>query len=283
MLRTALEPHFHAACCRTEYELWDELARVDAKVLLLELGQGGRPSAAGLIAAVRHRYPAMRIVGYAWLTQAIAAEIVACAKCGLDALALRGFCDLGAVVRRVLAESQGAEEVALADIMDWLTPTLIAAARALLQRLDDVPSLSQLARLIGVSQRSLQREAARGKCCSPGGLMCAIRVLVAVRLSAVERLPIERVVKRTGYPSARALGNAMKRCGLASPRRLHGTAGYAAARDIVLRFISASYARDVSPATWLHKDVSPAADMSGMAPVPDVHGASRAQRERRCS
>lgn len=251
MLRAALEPQLRVVYCRTEHELWDELAHAEAKAFILELGVRERPRAASLIAAVRSRYPAIRIVGHAWITQAIAAEILVCARFGLDGLALRGFCDLGTVVRRVLAESRGAEEVVLADVMDWLNPTLVAAVRVLLQRLDDVPSLSQLARLIGRSQRTLQREAARSKCCSPGELMCAIRVLVAIRLSAVECLSIDRVIERTGYISARALGEAMKRCGLNSPRRVRGAAGYAAARDVILRFINPAYAIAASPSSAL--------------------------------
>jgi len=119
----------------------------------------GRPKPASLIGAVRRRYAAMRIVTYGRLTQPLAAEVLACAKQGLDAIALEGFSNLRTVVHRTLAERNGAEEVVLLDLQHLLPPSLLEMVRTLLQRLDEAPQLDQLARLLDVSPRTLQRAA----------------------------------------------------------------------------------------------------------------------------
>lgn len=237
MLLTALGAESRILCCRTEHELWEALAGSDVRVLVLELTLDGRPRPASLIAAVRGRYAAIRIVGYGWLTQALAAEVLACARLGLDDIALQGFSNLGSVIRRALAECKGAEEIVLLDLQKMLPPALIEMVRVLLQRLDEAPHLDQLARLLGVSPRTLQRTASHERWCPPGDLICAVRVLVAVRLLVLEAQPMGAVLARTGFQSTRALRAALGRCSLSSLKGLRGTAGYAAARDSILRFM----------------------------------------------
>jgi AraC-like DNA-binding protein len=237
MLVTALGAEHHLRCCPTEHELWEALAGPDVRVLVLELTVEGRPKPASLIAAVRNRYAAIRIVGYGWLTQSLAAEVLACARHGLDRIALQGFGDLGAEIRRTLSECKVAEEVVLHDLQKLLPPGLIEMVRVLLQRLDEAPHLDQLSRLLGLSSRTLQRTASQEGCCPPSDLICAVRVLVAVRLLVLESQPMAQVLSRTGFQSTRALRVALARCGLASLKGLRGSAGYAGARDAILRFV----------------------------------------------
>lgn len=237
MLGTALGAESHLVCCTTEYQLWQELSRPGVGVLVLELTLDCRPRPASLVAAVRGRFAAIPIVGYGWLTQSLAAEVLACARQGLDAIALRGFNDLRTVICRALAECNGAEQVVLLDLHHWLPPALLEMVEALLQRLDEAPQLDQLARLLGRSPRTLQRIARQEHCCSPGDLICAVRILVAARLLVYEALPMKQVLSRTGYQSTRALRAGLGRCGLCPLKRLRGAAGYAAARDALLRFI----------------------------------------------
>jgi AraC-like DNA-binding protein len=240
-LNTALGPAVPIAHCRSEQELWDQLEQPNVGVLILELGVDARPTAASLVIATRQRFPAIRIIGYGWLTRALAADILTCARLGLDELALRGYCDLALVVRRMLAEIEGAEEIAVHEVQDWLPSPLIALVRVLLARLRDAPTLAQLARAMGCSPRTLQRISARDNLCSPHALICAIRVLVAAHLISKRQVSMQEVLRRTGFPSTRALRGAMGRCGLLSPNEIHGAAGYAAARDTILRLISLKY------------------------------------------
>jgi AraC-like DNA-binding protein len=248
-LVTALGGEPHVVCCRTELELWEALAEPTVRVLVLELTLEGRPKPASLIAAVRSRYAAIRIVGYCSLTQALATEVLTCARYGLDEIALQGFGSLGCEIRRALADCKGTEEVILSDLQKMLSPTLLEMVRVLLQRLDEAPHLDQLSRLLGLSPRTLQRTASQEQCCSPSDLICAVRVLVAVRLLVLEAQPMRQVLARTGFQSTRALRVALGRCGLSSLKGLRGRAGYAAARDTVLRFIG------------------PEKDVAGIAPV----------------
>src|SRR6478672_5652175 len=139
MLSAALGADAHVLCCRTEHELWEALARPHVRVLVLELTLEGRPKPASLIAAVRGRYAAIRIVGYGSLTQALATEVLACARYGLDEIALQGFSNLGAEIRRALADCKVAEEVILQDLQKMLPPTLVEMVRGLLQRLEEAP------------------------------------------------------------------------------------------------------------------------------------------------
>jgi AraC-like DNA-binding protein len=238
MLGTAVGVELHILCCRTEHELWEALAGPRVRVLVLELTLEGRPKPASLIAAVRSRYAAIRIVGYGCLTQALAAEVLACARHGLDEIALQGFSNLGSEIRRASAECKGAEEVVLLDVQKMLPPPLVELVRVLLQRLDEAPHLDQLSRLLGLSSRTLQRTASHERCCSPSDLICAVRVLVAVRLLVLEAQPMDQVLSRTGFQSTRALRAALGRCGLSSLKGLRGKAGHAAARDAILRFMS---------------------------------------------
>ena len=237
MLVTALGGAPHVVCCRTEHELWEALAGPKVRVLVLELTLEGRPKPASLIAAVRSRFAAIRIVGYGWLTQSLAGEVLACARHGLDEIALQGFSDLGSEIRRALAKCKRAEEIVLLDLQKTLPPTLVEMTRVLLQRLDEAPHLNQLSRLLGLSPRTLQRTASQEQCCSPSDLICAVRVLVAVRLLVLEGRPMSLVLSRTGFQSTRALRVALGRCGLSSLKGLRGRAGYVAAENAILRFM----------------------------------------------
>lgn len=237
MLVTALGGEPHILCCRTEHELWEALAGRHVRLLVLELTLDGRPKPASLIASVRARHAGIRIIGYGWLTQALAEEVLACARHGLDEIALQGFSNLGSQIRRALAECKGAEEVVLVDLQKVLPPTLVEMVRVLLQRLDEGPHLDQLSRLLGLSPRTLQRMASQERCCAPSDIICAVRVLVAARLLVFEAQPMNQVLLRTGFHSTRALRAALGRCGLTSLKGLRGWTGYATVRDAVLRFM----------------------------------------------
>jgi AraC-like DNA-binding protein len=241
MLEGALAGLPRALCCRSEHELWQTLSERRARLLLLELGLPTRGSVESLVELVHARFPFIRIVAYGWLSPRLAADVLACAKVGLDLLALHGHDELRRVILRTLAAEHGAEEVVFQEIAEWLPCALLPMVRLLIQRLPDALNLQQLARALGHSPRVLQRAAMRQECCGPSRLICAVRVLVAIRLLTHDRSPMPEVLARTGFKCVRALRTAMKRCELASPRLRSGVLGYAASRDAVLHVISARY------------------------------------------
>lgn len=108
------------------------------------------------------------------------------------------------MIRRALSECVGAEEAVVLDLEHWLPPTLLELVGMLIQRLDEAPQLEQLARLLRRSFRTFQRAASQEKC-SPSDLICAVRILVAVRLLVFEARSMKLVLSRTGYRSTRAL------------------------------------------------------------------------------
>jgi AraC-like DNA-binding protein len=245
-LRRSIGDCLRATYCRTEHELWEELAHASTRVFILELGLAERPTAANLVELVRTRYPPIRIVGVGCLTPLLAIETLVCAKVGLDALALHGYSDLGMSIRRILVEDSGYHDAVFYDVAAWLPSGLVPLVRQSLYRLSEAPNLTQVARAIGQSSRTLQRAAARETCCAPSDIICAVRVLAAVRLLAHDRRAMAAVLAETGYSSTRALRLAMQRCGLDAPNHYRDEEGYAAARDVVLRFISLRYRDSVS-------------------------------------
>ena len=88
-----------------------ELDRPDVRVFVVDLATSKRPTAAELVAAVRGRFPAIRIVGLGGVAKSLSVEIMACVRAGMDALALRGYCDLEATITGVLAECDRAEQI----------------------------------------------------------------------------------------------------------------------------------------------------------------------------
>jgi len=241
-INTALGNRFAPTFCRTEQALWEELHRPGVHVFLLDVGTSRQSTAAGLVASVRSQLPAIRIVGFGWVTKSSSVDILACVRAGLDAIAFRGHCDLGAAIERALAGCSDAEELVLRDVRDWLPVPLYDAVRVLVQRLDQAPSLSLLAKMMGVCERTLQRTSKQNGCGSPSDVMCGVRVLVAIHLLMVDSQPMPHVLARTGYPSTRALHSAMRRFGLPVLRQRRSEGVYASARDEVLRRISSTYA-----------------------------------------
>lgn len=110
-INAALGNRIAATFCRTEQELWEALDRPNVRVFVLDLATSKRPNAAELVAAVRGRFPAIRIVGLGGAAKSLSVEILACVRAGMDALALRGYCDLEATIAGVLAECDRAEQV----------------------------------------------------------------------------------------------------------------------------------------------------------------------------
>jgi hypothetical protein len=110
-INTALGDRIAATFCRTEEELWVELDRPNVRVFVLDLATSKCPDAAELVAAARGRFPAIRIVGLGGVGKSRSVEILACVRAGMDALALRGYCDLEATITGVLAECDRAEQV----------------------------------------------------------------------------------------------------------------------------------------------------------------------------
>jgi AraC-like DNA-binding protein len=241
MLERALAEHPRAICCRSEPELWQTLSERRARLLLLELGLPTHASAESLVQLVRARFPFIRILAYGWLSPRLADDVLACARVGLDKLALQGHDDLRTLVLRTLAEDEGAEAIVFHEIAEWLPRDLAPMVRLLIQRLSDAPNLQQLARALGQSPRMLQRTAMRQECCGPSRIIRAVRALVAIRLLTHDLSPMPEVLARTGFKCVRALRAAMKRCELALPRQRSRELAYAASRDTVLRSISARY------------------------------------------
>lgn len=244
MLARALGDRMPVAFCRTEPALLAELARGAARVLVVELGTGAAPPPAAILAAVKRRFPDLHTVGYGWLGAATSAEVVAYTRAGLDAVALRGFDDVGQLVLRAIAEDGGVEAAVLHDLSSALAPELLDWARVVLERAREGPNVDLLARALACAPRTLQRVARQHSGRGPSELIESVRVLHAARLLASGQLSVDQVVGLTGYPSASALRRAMRRNQVAPPLGLRGAAAYAAARDSIVRRLRALSAAD---------------------------------------
>jgi hypothetical protein len=103
-------------CCRTEQQLWEEVAHPRTRLFVFELGVVEPSLTGSLVSLIREWFPHTRILGFGWLTPALALETLVCAKAGLDGIALQGYDDVGAMIRRALADEKEAVEVVFQEI-----------------------------------------------------------------------------------------------------------------------------------------------------------------------
>jgi AraC-like DNA-binding protein len=224
--------------CRTEPALRDEIAAGGDAIVIVEVADGTVPAVSAVVQGVKHRFPAVPVLGYCWLGPAVSAEIVACARAGLDALALRGYDDLAMMARRALARERGDEAVVLLELECALPAALQPWARVVLERAREGPNVGAVARALGCGPRTMQRAARDHGVAPPARLITSVRLLYAARLLAFRRLGVDEAALRAGYPSAVALRRAFRREGLAAPAELRTTARYAVARELLRRRIA---------------------------------------------
>lgn len=219
--------------CHTEPALADEVAKNGDAVVLVELVEGSVPAVSAVVEAVKRRFPAVPVLGYCWLGPAVSAEIVACARAGLDALALRGYDDLVMMVRRALARERGDEAMVLLDLESMLPTAALDWARVVLERVREGPNVDALARALGRGPRAIERAARSHGVASPARLITCVRLLYASRLLVYRRLSVDDAATNAGYPSAVALRRAFRREGIAAPAELRTTSRYALVREAV--------------------------------------------------
>ena len=223
--------------CHTEPALTDELMNGGSAVVIVELGGASIPAASSVVHDVKRRFPAVPVLGYCWLGPEASAEIVASARAGLDALALRGYDDLAMIVRRALARERGDDAVVLLELESMMPAPLLPWACIVLERVREGPNVSAVARALGCGPRTLERTAQGLGIAPPARLIGCVRLLYAARLLAFRRLGVDEAAGRAGYPSAVALRRAFRREQLAPPAELRTTARYAVVREAVRRRI----------------------------------------------
>jgi AraC-like DNA-binding protein len=221
--------------CITEISLIEELRLHPETLVVIELGEEATSPAHGIVARVKRQFPTTLIVGYCWLTPKAAMEIVLAVQAGLDALVLRGFDDLGRVVRRLLAANMGVIRRVLHDLETFLSPALMEWAAIVLSRAPSCPNVSQLACLVGCSPRTLQRRAREQGLSGPGELIEAVRTLHAVYLLTMSALSVRDASREAGFSSSRALRDALTRYELPTSARLIGATAYASWRDAIVQ------------------------------------------------
>lgn len=220
--------------CQTEPALLDELAHPGRALVLIEVSAATRPTAAALVRLVKRHHPEVPVLGYCWLGPAISRQIVAAARVGLDALALRGYDDIGAAVRALLANEQVDETFVLRALDGVVPDDLLPWAQVAMERATEGPNGTLVARALGCSPRTMQRLASRHGTASPAEIVTCTRLLYAARLLAHRRLPVDEAAARTGYPTREAMRRAFGRHGLASPDQVRGSAAWRTARDRLL-------------------------------------------------
>jgi AraC-like DNA-binding protein len=238
----------HITFCRTEPSLADEIAKGGDTVVLVELVDGGVPPVSSVVQGVKRHFPAVPVLGYCWLGPAVSAEIVLCARAGLDALALRGYDDLTMMVRRALAHERGDDAIVLLELESMLPAALLPWARAVLERAREGPNVGMIARAIGCGPRTMERAAQALGAAPPARLISCVRLLYAARLLAFRRLGVDDAAAHAGYPSGIALRRAFRREHLAAPVELRTTARYALVRESVRRRLSLPGAEHPAPA-----------------------------------
>ena len=235
--------------CRTEPALADEVAKGGTAVVVVEIAEGAVPAIPSVVEGVKRRCPAVTVLGYCWLRPAVSAQIVACARAGLDALALRGYDDLVMLVRRSLARERGDDAIVLLELESMIPTTMLPWARVVLDRVREGPNVGAVSRALGCGPRTLERAAHDVGITTPARFIACVRELYAARLLAYRRLGVEEAAEHAGYPSAVALRRAFRHEGLAAPADVSTPARYAAVRESLRRrlYTSAPTLRAVVP------------------------------------
>ncbi len=113
----------------------------------------------------------------------------------------------------------------------FVVPEVLAGGHALVAQLTarlekslpDVPPISQLARELCVSERTLSRHVRRATGKSTSGLVQSVKLRRARALLENSRMTVEQIASEVGYSDATALRRLMRKTAGASPRQFRAT------------------------------------------------------------
>lgn len=250
-LRDALRPSVYAPRGAILHEFAElgalerALERTAFDVLVIDAVDAAGLATDTTIQRIRVQYPTMSVLGYVVMKTGLSGAVLAFARAGVHELIFAGLDDSAVVLRHALHR---ASQRCLADtILHEIAGTVAAEAMPLLryciEHVTDAPSMDDIAHALGVHRRTLVNRMRQAMLPPPSELLGWARLLFAARHLESPGRSVEWVADTTGYPSANALRNALKKYTGLVPSDLRHAGGFS--RTLVL-FRAALLASDRS-------------------------------------
>lgn len=166
-----------------------------------------------LVLALGLRTTPMPVLIYTPLVPSRARDVVRLAQRCPTSVILMGHDDVAAGIEKFAHDTfKTLSAVAVVkDLVDEVAPDARLVMECCLSRLERPPTVREVSRMIGISERSLARRVRRS--CDMGAeeLLTRTRLLVAVWLIHATRLSLGQVANATGFADATSLSHALQR------------------------------------------------------------------------
>jgi AraC-like DNA-binding protein len=186
----------------------------------------GHP-AAPAVKMARRIFPSVPIIVCCRLVPGAASEILALARAGINALALRGFDDVGAALSSLIANA--ATDCDASGILSAIRPFLRAHEVPIVEycvlHARSKLTVTDVARALSLSRRTLSHRLETGRLHSAHSLIVWCRLLIAARLLQDSGRTVESIALSLQFGSAAAFRNMLRRRVGLSPVQLREQGG----------------------------------------------------------
>jgi AraC-like DNA-binding protein len=189
--------------------------------------------------AICEGYPTVPVIAYGAPSPFASRDILALARAGVHELVLRGVDDVGIALRAALAS---ATRRRTADhVMREIGPSVPTPARTLvryfLEHAERAPTVSDVARALGVHRKTLVNRLRSAKLPPPSSLIGWCRLFIAARLLEDSLRTVEQVAHELDFPSGAALRNMLRRYTGLRPQDVREAGGLACMLEAFRRSI----------------------------------------------
>jgi DNA-binding NarL/FixJ family response regulator len=138
-------------------DLFDALRARDVGIVVMDVADAEGRSMASTVAAVRHRFPTVPLLGYCSITGRGSSAMVEAVRAGATGLLVRGIDDERFAIRSAISSARRA--TITERIQDELAPHVPPSIRPLLRyalcRSPDEPSVEDAARSLGLDRKTI--------------------------------------------------------------------------------------------------------------------------------
>ncbi|HJR64379.1 MAG TPA: helix-turn-helix domain-containing protein [Gemmatimonadaceae bacterium] len=209
-------------------ELLAILRRATIAAIIVEARDRAGVAISPLVRAIRDGFPSIALIGYGRLSSSGSGEVLALARAGVDELIIYGCDDVGIALRSAVEQARERRTAAqvLTVLDDVVPPTLQPFVAFCLEHARQATSVSAAARALGVHRKTLVNRARQAGVAEPSRLLGWCRLLAAAPGLADPFRSVEQVALESGFTSATAFRNMLKRYSGLTPtvlREAHGT------------------------------------------------------------
>jgi AraC-like DNA-binding protein len=198
-------------------------------VLVIEPTDDSGRSTESAIQRFRSQYPAMSILGHVVLKSGLSSAVLSFARAGVHELVFAGIDDSAIVLRHALQRASRrclAEEV-MHNLSAVLPSEAIPLVRYCLEHVNETPGVDEMSAALGVHRRTLVKRMRSAMLPPPSELWAWSRLLLAARYLESPGRSVDWIAATTGYPSANALRNSLKKYTGLVPGELRSDSGFA--------------------------------------------------------